>query len=348
MSDPTFFAGAHNFVVSGGTFSTQIINYNIVRDEVNEGARTNLIPAPQQPNSTLAMVAPYDSGSIGNIVIAISIVQSIYTTLSDSAGSSFEYTCLINELRSFEDALRRIDSVLQTTPMSRSLRQDIDAETAHCLKLLRKFSGRIKASEVERFRRKLSDCERSIRLFLGGRDLALIYAIQRQPPRSVGHDLKNALILIDALGSRITLPMQLCFSEQDLHMTLIQLFNGKIGQDHIQRHNYSISTEDGKSIAMPDNWGAVVKKGRVIVMSVIVKKVGLKQKHANRQRNACPHCYETRNGVMPNDGWLQCRRCDRHFGWSDTTIHMYLPPSEDLTIADFRNIRVVPVTQHVR
>ncbi|KAF9472538.1 hypothetical protein BDN70DRAFT_886891 [Pholiota conissans] len=329
MSDPTFFAGAHDFVVSGGTFSTQIINYNtFAYGEVNEGARTNPIPAPQQLNSTLAMVAPYDSSSFSDIVTAIGIVQSIYTALSDSAGSSFEHTCLINELRSFGDALSLVNSILQTTPISKSVRQDIEAETARCLRLLRKFWGHIKRyevvpggrwtviwrkvtwaiwkdSEVKSFRRKLSYHERSIRLFLGGQDLALIHAIQRQPPRSVGHDLENGLILIDALGSRITLPMQFCFSEQELHITLTRLFNGKIGQDHIQRYDYSILTEDGKSIAMPHNWGAIVKKGRVIVMSVIVKKVGLKQKHANRQRNACPRCYETPIGVMPDDGWLQ-------------------------------------------
>ena len=137
------------------------------------------------------MVASYDPSSFGDIVTAIDIVQSIYTALSDSAGTSFEYTCLINELRSFGDDLRLVDSVLQTTPMSRSLRQDIEAETARCLKLLRKFWGRIerykvdpsgrrsviwrkvtwaiwKASEIKRFRQKLSNHESSIRLFLGG------------------------------------------------------------------------------------------------------------------------------------------------------------------------------------
>ncbi|KAF9471227.1 hypothetical protein BDN70DRAFT_901467, partial [Pholiota conissans] len=121
MSGTTFFENAHNPVVSGSTFfsaQTVIIHHNtFVRDEVNERARTNPIPAPQQPNSTLAMVAPYDSGSIGNIVTTIGIVQSIYTALGDSAGSSFEYTCLINELRSFGDALSLVDSVLQTTPI---------------------------------------------------------------------------------------------------------------------------------------------------------------------------------------------------------------------------------------
>jgi hypothetical protein len=51
-----------------------------------------------------------------------------------------------------------------------------------------------------------------------------------------------------------------------------------------------------------NNWGAVVKKGTVLVMSMIVK-VPLKQKE--RQMNVCPRCGETDVGVMPDDGWLQ-------------------------------------------
>jgi hypothetical protein len=51
-----------------------------------------------------------------------------------------------------------------------------------------------------------------------------------------------------------------------------------------------------------NNWGAVVKKGMVLVMSIIVK-VALEQKE--HQMNACPSCNETNVGVMPDDGWLQ-------------------------------------------
>lgn len=48
-----------------------------------------------------------------------------------------------------------------------------------------------------------------------------------------------------------------------------------------------------------------MKKGIVIVMSMVVKKVALKSNFARRQRNACPRCYETHVGVMPDDGWLR-------------------------------------------
>ena len=106
-------------------------------------------------------------------------------------GSSFEYTCLIEELHSFEDALCLIHDVLQMTPLSKSLRQAIETETTSCLKLLRKFSRRIEqyemvlsrrwtviwrkvtwaafgVLEVERFRWKLSCHQRNITSFMDG------------------------------------------------------------------------------------------------------------------------------------------------------------------------------------
>jgi len=152
--------------------------------------------------------------------------------------------------------------------------------------------------------------------------VAEIYAIQQQPPPGVGYDLGNALILIDAFGERKTLPMEFCLSQdvrllhttfdrtlmyniQDLHDTLIRLFKGKIGQKHVERYRYSILTENGKLMVASNNWGAVVKKGIVIVMSMIMKKVGLDGERASRQRKVCPRCYETRVGVMQDDGWLQ-------------------------------------------
>jgi hypothetical protein len=41
----------------------------------------------------------------GDIITAVSIVQSIYEALSDNMGASYNYQCLITELRDFEQAL---------------------------------------------------------------------------------------------------------------------------------------------------------------------------------------------------------------------------------------------------
>jgi len=103
-----------------------------------------------------------------DILTSIDIVQSIYQALSVSTGLSFEYTCLIEELRCFEDALRFIDRLLTTIPMSESIHQAIEIETTSCREQLEKFSVICKAEEVERFRRKLSHHRQNIKRLLYG------------------------------------------------------------------------------------------------------------------------------------------------------------------------------------
>jgi len=130
--------------------------------------------------------------SFGDIVTAANIALSIYKALSDSMGSSYEYQCLIEELRSFERALRMVDQAIATTPLGERLTQDIAAETTTCLNLLKVFHDRIKsyqkalgrggkgsswqkigwglfkADEVASFREKLSQHKQNILVFLGG------------------------------------------------------------------------------------------------------------------------------------------------------------------------------------
>jgi hypothetical protein len=78
-------------------------------------------------------------------------------------------------------------------------------------------------------------------------------------------------------------------------------FKGKCGEGHVKDHNYNISTEDGMSSVQANNWSLVVKKGTVLVMSMIVEKMLEKGK----ARDTCPHCNETDLGVMADEGWLR-------------------------------------------
>ena len=81
-------------------------------------------------------------------------------------------------------------------------------------------------------------------------------------------------------------------------------FKGKSGEDLVKDHKYNISTKDGKSLVQADNWDLVVKKGTVLVMSMIVEKLALVKGKARAQWNTCPHCNETDLGVMADEGWL--------------------------------------------
>jgi len=94
-------------------------------------------------------------------------------------------------------------------------------------------------------------------------------------------------------------------------------FKGTSGQDFVQNYNYFISSKDNKCqvrawdlglIEWDDGqieWGSIVKRGEVIVMSAVVKKVQLESKSAKLQKTTCPECYRREIGVMPDDGWFQ-------------------------------------------
>ena len=81
-------------------------------------------------------------------------------------------------------------------------------------------------------------------------------------------------------------------------------FKGKCGESQVKNYKYNISTKDGKSLVRANNWGLVVKKGTVLVMSMIVEKLVPDEGKAQAQRSTCPHCYKTDLGVMPDEGWL--------------------------------------------
>ena len=134
---------------------------------------------------------PIVPSSIGDIVAAAKIVHSIYKALSDSMGASYDYQCLITELRSFEKALKIADHALTVAPPAGHHALDIAAETTTCLEMLKTFDDRIKsyrkalggrkgaswrkigwslfkADEVASFRQKISQHKQNITLFLIG------------------------------------------------------------------------------------------------------------------------------------------------------------------------------------
>jgi len=147
--------------------------------------------------------------------------------------------------------------------------------------------------------------------------------------------------LINAFGNPMTFPLELCFSPDKLHNSLMSYFEGKCGEDLVKDHKYVISTKDGRSLVQANNWGLVVKKGTEIVMSMIVEKVALDDKgKARAQRNACPHCYKTHIGVIADEGWLYCLRCERQFR-SKTEIIIVLEKPTNNSVVEFRNISIV-------
>ena len=132
--------------------------------------------------------------SFGDIVAGAKIIHSIYKALSDSMDASYDYQCVITELRSREQALKFIDAAITASSPIGLDGLDIASEIKTCLDLLktfhdsispyqnaleggkraswrkiswRKISWRLfKADEVANFRQKISQHNQNITLFL--------------------------------------------------------------------------------------------------------------------------------------------------------------------------------------
>ena len=137
------------------------------------------------------VMLPFVPASFGDIVAAANIVHLVYKALSDSMGASYQYQCLITELRSFKQALKFVDIVINAAPPTGHDALAIAAEITTCLELLKIFHDRIKsyqkalgggkgtswrkigwslfkAEEVASFRQKISQHKQNITLFLNG------------------------------------------------------------------------------------------------------------------------------------------------------------------------------------
>ena len=145
------------------------------------------------------------------------------------------------------------------------------------------------------------------------------------------------------------------------------------GQKFVERRDYVISIKDNISgftpfhfhaqSQTPVGWNSLVKEGRVIVMSMVIKKVALKSIAGRLQRTTCPVCYTTKLGVMPEDGWFKwydtfmslgrlfpdmvgcSRQCNKRFNCADTATEERLPPITGESMEHFRHLYLLPVKQ---
>ena len=134
------------------------------------------------------MPIPSAIGEI-RVVTAAKIVHSIYKVLKEAMGASYDYQCLITELRSFEQALKTVELAITLTPPTGGVSLDIATETTTCLEMLKKFKDRIRSfqdlggrkgaywpkirwsqfkDEVASFRQRISQHKHNISLFLQG------------------------------------------------------------------------------------------------------------------------------------------------------------------------------------
>ncbi|EDR07906.1 uncharacterized protein LACBIDRAFT_327687 [Laccaria bicolor S238N-H82] len=213
--------------------------------------------------------------------------------------------------------------------------------------------GVFRPKEITILRKKLSQRTQKIAIWVGVLGIFLtsnyrktvaaietrtneLLMVHKNIAPSISYGVGNTAILTDAFGKPIPLAMDFYCSPEALHNFLMFYFKEKIGLESVERHEYSISTEDGKTIMKSDSaaWRSIVKEGAVLVMSILIR-IQLESGSAKDQRNTCPRCFRTDVGVMRDQGWLE---------WVEY-VHASKMPPKNQSIVDFRNLRVIPVRQ---
>ena len=93
---------------------------------------------------------PFPPSSFGDIVAAAKLALVIYESLSDSTGAPYELNCLVDELRSFADALLSLSKIICEIemPLTEPVAKNIINEAATCRDFLEKVRNGIKPYET--------------------------------------------------------------------------------------------------------------------------------------------------------------------------------------------------------
>ena len=93
---------------------------------------------------------PFLPSSFGDIVEAAKLALVIHESLSDSRGAPYELNCLVDELRSFADALLSLSKIICEIemPLTEPVAKNIINEAATCRDFLEKVRDGIKPYET--------------------------------------------------------------------------------------------------------------------------------------------------------------------------------------------------------
>ena len=88
--------------------------------------------------------------AFGDIVAAAQLALAIYESLIDSRGAPYELNCLVDELRSFADALLSLSKIICEIemPLTEPVAKNVINEAAACLDFLEKVRNGIKPYET--------------------------------------------------------------------------------------------------------------------------------------------------------------------------------------------------------
>ncbi|KZV62436.1 ankyrin [Peniophora sp. CONT] len=139
---------------------------------------------------------------------------------------------------------------------------------------------------------------------------------ERALVHDVAYTATNAITLLDAMGRRIILPLELCETRELFHATLVNLFSQMNGRWFIDAHRYALTTSEGRELYYNHcDWD--IRPDTEIEMSIVVQSVT----NAYFNTVQCPLCLvgEVTMSATPFAG--RCSSCG-------TELHDYSGPLE--------------------
>ncbi|KZV74386.1 hypothetical protein PENSPDRAFT_204182 [Peniophora sp. CONT] len=128
----------------------------------------------------------------------------------------------------------------------------------------------------------------------------------RGPVQAIAYTALNSITLNDALGRRLTLPLELCGTYDVFHATLVNLFSSSKGNWFIHAGAYEIADVHSGTVVCREDWHASVRTGAEIEMTVIVHQLS-----CGSNRSQCPWCLDfVFEGCKSRS---HCKACGRAF-----------------------------------
>ncbi|KZV72222.1 hypothetical protein PENSPDRAFT_368477 [Peniophora sp. CONT] len=104
-----------------------------------------------------------------------------------------------------------------------------------------------------------------------------VLRLQSSPPPSVWRVSENVIILIDALGDRMPIALQLCTSLEHFHSFIENYYttHERPGQHLVQRGYYELYKAENSEIITSVSWSQHITPGAKIEMGILLRRAGL-------------------------------------------------------------------------
>ncbi|KAI0050247.1 hypothetical protein FA95DRAFT_1676941 [Auriscalpium vulgare] len=188
------------------------------------------------------------SVGIGDLKTLFDVGYNFYFTLDEVQGSTAQYQATKSDIDQWAAFLKDVEGTL-ALPQADEVRQKIQRDVDSCYAMLDAVRGMISKSFLENTQKLLGSI----------------------PPRP-GYTSDNAIIIIDALGKRLTWPTAVCKPWEQFSTSLQNHFKDKCGESFVRRGDYHSYCDDGRTEINLDEWESTVECGMTLEMTMVVQE----------------------------------------------------------------------------